>query len=132
MPTTYAAPADVGVAVGDIFYSSWGYDQTNVDFYKVVGLTPKGVRVQEWEAKVVGIDRVAPGDRPRQYHVWEDDPTAPGGRRPGGYRDAGVVTKRLQAGYGGTPGFALTSYSSARKITDPDRTYHATIHSPGH
>lgn len=33
--------------VGDLFYSSWGYDQTNIDFYQVtsvkrrmVGLTP--------------------------------------------------------------------------------------------
>ena len=23
--------------IGDIVYSSWGYDQTNVDFYEVVG-----------------------------------------------------------------------------------------------
>lgn len=27
------------VAVGDIFVASWGYDQTNVDFYEVVRLT---------------------------------------------------------------------------------------------
>jgi hypothetical protein len=34
-------------AIGDLFYSSWGYDQTNIDFYQVtsvknrmVGLTP--------------------------------------------------------------------------------------------
>lgn len=26
---------------GDIFYSSWGYDQTNVDFFQVVGFTNK-------------------------------------------------------------------------------------------
>ena len=29
----------VEVKVGDIFVSSWGYDQTNVQFYEVVGLT---------------------------------------------------------------------------------------------
>lgn len=27
-----------GVHVGDIFYSTWGYDQTNVDFWQVVEL----------------------------------------------------------------------------------------------
>lgn len=27
-----------GVKVGDIFYSSWGYDQTNIDFFQVVEL----------------------------------------------------------------------------------------------
>jgi len=30
------------VKVGDLFASSWGYDQTNVEFYKVVGLTKSG------------------------------------------------------------------------------------------
>jgi hypothetical protein len=28
--------------VGDILVSSWGYDQTNVDFYQVVAVSPKG------------------------------------------------------------------------------------------
>lgn len=27
--------------VGDIFYTSWGYDQTNVDFYQIVGIPSK-------------------------------------------------------------------------------------------
>jgi len=43
--TAMPAPADVGVAVGDIFVNSWGYDQTNLDFYKVVRLTGAGVEV---------------------------------------------------------------------------------------
>ena len=30
-----------GVHLGDIFYSSWGYDQTNIDFYQVVQLKGK-------------------------------------------------------------------------------------------
>ena len=30
------------VKVGDLFYSSWGYDQTNIEFFKVVGLTKSG------------------------------------------------------------------------------------------
>ena len=30
------------VKVGDIFYSSWGYDQTNIAFYQVVRITPSG------------------------------------------------------------------------------------------
>ena len=33
------------IAVGDIFYDSWGYSMTIVDFYKVVRLTPKGAEV---------------------------------------------------------------------------------------
>jgi len=31
--------------VGDILVSSWGYDQTNVDFYKVTKLSPSGKSV---------------------------------------------------------------------------------------
>jgi len=34
------------VEVGDIFASSWGYDQTNVDFYEVVAVTPSGKSVR--------------------------------------------------------------------------------------
>lgn len=28
--------------IGKIFYTSWGYDQTNYDFIKVIGLTKSG------------------------------------------------------------------------------------------
>lgn len=34
-----------GVHVGDIYYSAWGYDQTNVDFYQVVALKGKHTAV---------------------------------------------------------------------------------------
>ena len=32
------------IEVGDIYYTSWGYDQTNVDFYMVTGRTAKTVK----------------------------------------------------------------------------------------
>lgn len=35
------------VKVGDIFKSSWGYDQTNIDFYEVIAVTGKSVTVSE-------------------------------------------------------------------------------------
>ena len=31
--------------VGDIFVNSWGYDQTNIDFYEVVAVTAKSIRL---------------------------------------------------------------------------------------
>ena len=31
-----------GPEVGDVLVSSWGYDQTNKDFWRVVGLTASG------------------------------------------------------------------------------------------
>jgi len=38
--------------VNDILVSEWGYDQTNVDFYKVVGLTPKSVKIVQVGNKI--------------------------------------------------------------------------------
>lgn len=35
------AQANHGVKVGDVFRSSWGYDQTNVDYYQVVAIGNK-------------------------------------------------------------------------------------------
>lgn len=35
--------------VGTIFYTSWGYEQTNVDFYEVIHSTAKMVTVRELE-----------------------------------------------------------------------------------
>jgi len=32
---------------GDILYSSWGYDQTNVNFYQVVGVSGKQITLRE-------------------------------------------------------------------------------------
>ena len=37
---------------GDIFVSSWGYDQTNVDFYEVVKVAAKTVTLIPIERKV--------------------------------------------------------------------------------
>jgi len=30
------------IKIGDIFYASWGYDQTNIDFVQVIGISPSG------------------------------------------------------------------------------------------
>ena len=32
--------------VGDIIYNSWGYDQTNIDFYQVISKTEKSVKLR--------------------------------------------------------------------------------------
>ncbi len=51
-PTTEAKPKEkvnkYGVKVGDLFSASWGYDQTNVDFFQVIALVGESsVRVRE-------------------------------------------------------------------------------------
>ena len=63
-----------GPEVGDVLVSSWGYDQTNVDFWRVVGLTASGksARIVPAGSRVVeqftGGERVVPG-----CWVWEQD-----------------------------------------------------------
>ena len=74
--------------VGMIFENSWGYDQTNVDYYQVVRLTPRGCYIRPIGSKsVVGSDgfmsdRVVPDkDRftgPEVFKVadsWKDSPS---------------------------------------------------------
>jgi len=39
--------------VGDILYSSWGYDQTNVDFYEVTAVANSMVEIREVASKIV-------------------------------------------------------------------------------
>lgn len=34
-------------SVGDIVVNSWGYEQTNIEFYKVVQVLPKTIRIKE-------------------------------------------------------------------------------------
>lgn len=41
LDTIHLPPITQVVPVGSIYYSSWGYDQTNVEFYQVVGHTGK-------------------------------------------------------------------------------------------
>ena len=67
-PTRIAGPQ-----VGDVLVSSWGYDQTNVDFWRVEGLTASGksVRIvpvaQRVHSYSKGCEHVVPGEgtRPR-------------------------------------------------------------------
>jgi len=40
------------IAVGDVIYNSWGWEQTNVDFYKVVRATEKSVWVKKMPASI--------------------------------------------------------------------------------
>jgi hypothetical protein len=39
---------------GDILYSSWGYDQTNINYYQVIEVGQKSVKIREIGQKVVG------------------------------------------------------------------------------
>jgi hypothetical protein len=50
------------VEIGTIFVCSWGYDQTNIDYYQVVEFTPSGksVRIRRICKRAHDGDRVLP------------------------------------------------------------------------
>jgi len=57
--------------VGKFLYTSWGYNQTNVDFAHIIGITSSGksVRVQivgaEVESRSTGQDNLKPTETPK-------------------------------------------------------------------
>ncbi len=61
---------DHSFAVGDILYSSWGYDQTNVNFYQITAVKGQKVVLREVKTKVVSEsgyhENVVPA--PDQFH----------------------------------------------------------------
>jgi hypothetical protein len=83
------------VKVNDIFYSSWGYDQTNIDFYIVVEVLKSSVKVVS-----IGEDRTYTG--PMQGNCIPNL-SAKGTK---------VITKRLNI-VNNKPSFKIASYASA-------------------
>jgi len=57
---TEAAALLATIKVGDIWSCSWGYEQTNVDFYVVVKVTGKMVHLREIASRSTGDSSVAP------------------------------------------------------------------------
>jgi hypothetical protein len=71
-----------GPRVGDILVSTWGYDQTNVDFWWVFSLTPsaKSVRIRPLAQRVVdysqGSERVVPVDPAEDRRTTDEATTS--------------------------------------------------------
>ena len=76
--------SNANIKVGDIFYTSWGYEQTNVEFFKVVKLVGKAsVEVQElskvyvsgdgWSGKVVPSEELQPNGEVAKMRVSAED-----------------------------------------------------------
>ena len=59
-----------GVKVGDMFFASWGYEQTNNDFFQVIALVgEKSVRVREVNPPIVRRDPVSGMAEDRVYKI---------------------------------------------------------------
>lgn len=62
-----------GVKVGDIFHASWGYDQTNNDFFQVVELVGKeSVRVREVCLPIASSEATGPDAEDRVYTITRE------------------------------------------------------------
>ena len=78
----------VAPKVGDTLYSSWGYDQTNIEFFKVVKVSEFSVWIQQVGTKILEVtgwahENVVPADSP-QYQVrnWDNVEDAFGNVNP--------------------------------------------------
>lgn len=62
-----------GVKVGDIFSSSWGYEQTNSNFFQVIALVgEKSVRVREVYPTIVSRDPISGMSEDRVYKITNE------------------------------------------------------------
>lgn len=62
-----------GVKVGDIFSSSWGYDETHNSFFQVVKVIGEtSVRVREINPVVISVDHVGPMSEDITYKLTRD------------------------------------------------------------
>lgn len=106
-----------GVQVGDLFYSSWGWEQTNVDFFQVVALVGEtSVRVREVYPAVLKDEPTCSMAADRTYQITRE--ILPAADRSVFIKDQekGDV-KRLKSYQqdGSHPQFNLTSYANAYK-----------------
>ena len=53
--TTTIEKVKVTPKIGYILYSSWGYDQTNIDFYKVVKVSEFSVWIQKLNSAITEV-----------------------------------------------------------------------------
>lgn len=111
-----------GVKVGDIFESSWGYEQTNVDFFQVIALVGEtSVRVRQVYPELVKEDGISPMSSDRTYKMTNELlPPAPSSifiedqengdlkrLKPGYYKDPEEANKNCH--------FKLRDFASAYK-----------------
>ena len=85
--------------VGQIVWNSWGYDQTNVDFFRVVRVLPKSVAI----VKMLNVVVSGHGEPSEQVMP------IPGSADP--YEK--VLTRRVRVSYEGVPCVSINSFASA-------------------
>ena len=87
------------VKVGDIFYSSWGYDQTNIDYFKITKLIGKN------KVEYAKVSTNILYDNDSTLHKSQDK-TTPGS-------NVGKSVRGLINMTGGRPSISIESFASA-------------------
>lgn len=102
-----------GVKVGDIFSCSWGWEQTNVNFFQVVALAGKtSVRLREVYPEIIKEEAVSGMAENRTYKLTRD--ILPAASRASFIHDQEKGDlKRITDGYNGEPRIKISSYASA-------------------
>lgn len=104
----------MGINVGDVFYNSWGYDQTNVDFYEVVRCTEKMVEVKPIQSRVVDSGAYNQSVEPVRGSYRDFDVIIDTGRSsPYGKPERSTKMCRVGPGYQGRPTITLNDSHSA-------------------
>lgn len=95
--------------VGDLFNDTWGWEQTNQDFYQVVAVGPRSVKIRRIGAITVETPHWC------QAIVKAD---------PDRFLDDKVITKVIQFLRDGKP--YITSRHGWMTLTTPEETHHET------
>lgn len=89
------------VKVGDFFYSSWGYEQTNIDFYQVTKKTAKTVWLRPVSSNVTATGCMTAVETPKRDHFTSNSHVSSEGKRC-----------KMQ-GYGSRPSVRICDYADA-------------------
>ena len=111
-----------GVKVGDIFSASWGYEQTNVDFFQVIALVGEtSVRVREVYPPMIDEKGISGMSSDRTYQLTSEI-LPPASRSVFIEDQENGDIKRIRPGYCQDPeeakkwcSFKLSSFASAHK-----------------
>lgn len=120
-------PAEIvnayGVKVGDIFHASWGYDQTNNDFFQVIKLCgKKSVRVREVNPPIIESTATGPMAEDRTFEITgELLPPAPHSVFIDDQEHGDL--KRLDNNFGRVS-FRLSSFAWAHKLNGGTATFY--------
>ena len=117
-PAATAKVNKFGVKVGDIFSASWGFEQTNNDFFQVVELVgTSSVRVREVHLPCIEAEAVSPMSEDRTFKVTREMLPATSSSVFIEDQERGDL-KRLTATYDGTGAkFRISSFASAYLVT---------------